>query len=96
MSFEQRKEIIPDYPIHIKLIASIFSYMPPPNTLRGMICYMLFFYCVRMIFKLGGLLVARYIEENSTEGIRKRIEENRKQKEVEARKLLESLNFKVN
>ncbi len=93
MSFEQRKEHIPDYPIHLKLIASIFSYMPPPNTFRGMICYMLFFYCVRMIFKLGGLLITRYIVENSTEGVRKRIEENRKHREIEARKLLEKLNF---
>jgi hypothetical protein len=95
MSFEQRKEYIPEYPLHLKLIAAIFEYLPPPNTIRGMICYLLFFYCIRMIFKLGGIMLARYIEENSTEGIRRRIEENRKVKDIEARKLLEKLNFNV-
>jgi hypothetical protein len=92
MSFESRNEKMPEYPLHLRAVAAFFEYLPPPNTIRGMICYLMVFYCIRMVFKLGALLLARYIEENSTEGLRKRIEENRKHKEIEAKKLLDKLN----
>ena len=91
MSFEQRREQLPEYSYPIQKIADFLGYLPAPNTFRGAICYMMMLICIRLIFKIVGLVLANVIDIDSDEIIKRRILERREKKDVEAKILLDNL-----
>ncbi len=93
MSFETRNEYTPKLSYFKQILFDFFQYLPPPNTIRGMICYTLLIGCISLIFRLVALLIYNYVESKSSDGIKRQIIERRKDKEIEARKMLERLNF---
>ena len=92
MSFEQRREQLPqEYSFPIQMIADFLGYIPPPNTIRGAICYILLFFCIRLLFKIVGLCIANFFGLDSGEGINQRILDRREKKSIEAQIMLDNL-----
>jgi hypothetical protein len=91
MSFEQRREQLPTYSYPVQLIVDFLAYIPPPNTIRGAVCYLMIFLCLRLVFKILGIALADLLGLDYGDGINQRIIKNREQKSIEAKKLLDNL-----
>lgn len=91
MSFEQRREQMPEYSYPIQMIANILGYIPPLNTIRGAVCFLMIFICIRLVFKIIGIAIADLLGLDSGDIMKQRIIAKREQKSIDAKKLLDNL-----
>ena len=85
---------IEDLPIHLRILAMFFDFLPEPNTASGLIAYSTILYIIYLIF----LFIKAYFSRDETETrireeeeFKKNLEVVRKVKSKEADQLLKKL-----